>query len=222
MLDRLRNNLGLKLLAILIAVLGWAYLRLTPNPVIAARFVQQITVPISTVGLPAEEIARFAEREAVVAIDVPRAGAPLRPQMLRAVLNLEGRGPGVYNVPVEVIAPKLEIKSLSPASVTLSIERIEARTFPVTVHYLGDVRRGIVIGRLGLTPVSTTLRAATSELRRVASVRVDVPIPSSPATFDAMVRPVATDERGAEVAGISVAPTLLRVSARFVATGKTR
>ncbi len=220
MLERLRNNLPLKLLSLAIAVLAWAYLRLTPNPVIAARFVQQVTVPIATTGLRSEEIAHFSNHEAVVAIDVSRAGAPIQPAMLRAVLNLEGRGPGVYNVPVEVIAPKLEIKSLSPASVTLSIERIEARTFPVTVHYVGDARRGVVVRRIGVLPRVATLRAPTSELRRVTSVRVDVPMPSNPASFDAMLRPIATDERGAEIVGVSVAPNLLRVSAEFVAAGR--
>ena len=59
MLDRLRNNLPLKLLSLAIAVLGWTYLRLTPNPVIAARFVQQVTVPIATTGLRVDEIARM-------------------------------------------------------------------------------------------------------------------------------------------------------------------
>ncbi len=222
MFDRLRNNLPLKLLSLAIAVLGWAYLRLSPNPVIAARFVQQVTVPIATTGLRADEVARFTDREAVVAVDVPRAGAPLRPDMLRAVLNLEGRAPGVYNVPVEVIAPKLEIKSLSPASVTLSIERIEARTIPVTVHYLGDVRRGIVVGRIGVLPLSATLRAPTSDLRRVASVRVDVPLPSVPTTVDSMLRPIATDDRGVEIGNVAVAPNLVRVSAKFVAAALGR
>ena len=217
MFDRLRNNLPLKLLSLAIAVLGWAYLRLSPNPVIAARFVQQVTVPIATTGLHADEVARFVDREAVVAVDVPRAGAPLRPEMVRAVLNLEGREPGVYNVPVEVIAPKLEIKSLSPASVTLSIERLEARTVPVTVHYLGDARRGVVVGRIGVLPLAATLRASTSDLRRVAGVRVDVPLPNGPMTFDSMLRPMATDDRGVEIGNVTVAPNLVRVTAKFVA-----
>ena len=220
MLDRIRNNLRLKLLALFIAVVAWAYLRLTPNPVIAARFVQQVTVPLATTGLRADELAHFSEREAVVAIDLPRAGSPIRPEMLRAILNLEGRGPGVYNVPVEVIAPKLEIKSLSPASVTLSIERIEERSYPVTVRYIGDARR-VVVARFAASPATATLRAPTSELRRVASVRVDVPIPTNAAAFDAMLRPLATDARGADLGGIAVAPNLVRARAKFVTPGKT-
>jgi hypothetical protein len=214
-LDRLRNNLGLKLLALAFAVAAWAYLRLTPNPIIAARFVQQFSVPISTIGLSPDYVARFSDKEAIVAIDQPRGGTPIKPDAVRAVLNLNGRGPGVYNVPLEVIAPKLEIKSLSPASVTLSVERIEERSLAVALHYVGDPRKNVVVEHVAVEPAHATLRAPSSDLDRVASVRVDVPLPSNPSTFDAMVRPVATDQQGAEVANVAVAPNLLRVRATF-------
>ena len=217
MLDRLRNNFGLKLLAIGVAVAAWAYLRLTPNPVIAARFVQQVNVPIVTSGLGSDEVAHFSEREAVVSIDVPRGGGAIQTQSVRAVLDLDGRGPGVYNVPIEVIAPKLAIKSLAPASVTLSIERIEQRVLPVDAHYTIGLRRNVVVQSFIVAPTVATLRAPTSNLARVEAVRVDVPLPNTPATLDAMLRPVAIDARGTELPAIPVEPNLVRVRARFIA-----
>ncbi|MBC5810727.1 MAG: hypothetical protein GIW95_07750 [Candidatus Eremiobacteraeota bacterium] len=215
MFDRLRNNVELKLAAIAIALAAWAYFRLGPNPVIAARFVQQLSVPITTTGLHPDQVVRYAEKQAVVGIVVPRTGGAIRPDNVRVVLDLEGRAPGVYNVPVQVIAPKLEIKSLSPASVTLSIERVENRNLPVAVHYSGDVRRNIVVKALAVEPSFATLRAPVTDLARVSGVRVDVPFPSGSSNFDAMVHPVAIDERGNEIAGIAVVPNLLRVRAKF-------
>lgn len=215
MLDRLRHNLGLKLLSLAFAIAAWGYFRLTPNPVIAARFVQQLSVPISATGLGPDFVARYSEREALVAVAQPRGGAAIKPDALRAVLDLAGRGPGVYNVPLEVIAPKLEIKSLSPASVTLSVERIEERNLPVTLHYVGDLRNNVVVERVTVVPSHATLRAPSGDLERVASVRVDVPLPAGPSTFDMMVRPFAGDQRGAEVDGVAVAPNLVRVRATF-------
>lgn len=223
MLERLRNNLGLKLLALGIALAGWAYLRLTPNPVIAARFQQQVNVPIATTGLARDEIATYTERQALVTMDVPPDGTPIRPESIRAVLDLEGRGPGVYNVPVEVVAPKFEIKSLSPASVTLAIERVETRKLPVSVHYTNDAsRRNVVVQGLAFVPAFATLRASTSDLARVAGVKVDVPLPNQPRAYDAMLQPIAIDARGNELATIAVAPNLLRVRARFIAASESR
>jgi YbbR domain-containing protein len=214
-LDRLRNNLGLKILSLAIALAGWSYLRLTPNPVIAARFEQPLSVPLETTGLRADEVAHYTEKAAVVTIEVPRGENAVRPDLVRAVLDLEGKGPGVYNVPIEVIAPKFDIRSLSPASVTLSVERIEERSLSVAVHYTGAVRRNVVVATPAILPGYATLRAPTSELRRVAGVRVDVPLPSAPSAFDAMLRPVAVDARGVELPSVDVSPNLVRVRARF-------
>ena len=219
MLDRVRNNLGLKLLSVAIAVAGWAYLRLTPNPVIAARFVQQVDVPIATTGLGAGEVARYSDTQAVVAVEVGRSGS-IKSDMVKAVLSLDGKGPGVYNVPVQVIAPKLEIRSLSPASVTLQIERVERRSVPVAVHYVGDARRIVVSGKPLVDPSFATISGPTSDLTRVSSVRVDVPLPNRAATFDEMVRPTVADGHGIELFGLAVTPNLMRVVVKFAPPAK--
>jgi len=217
-LDGIRSNFWLKVLSLGIAIALWAYLRLTPNPVIAARFVQQFNVPLETTGLPPDEVARITDTQAVVTVDVPREGPPIHPDMVRAVLNLGGRGPGVYNVPVEVIAPKLEIRSLAPASETLSIERIDERYLPVALHYTGNPRRDLVVGTIDILPSYATLRAPTDQLARVSAVQVDVPFPESAETFEEMVKPVPTDVHGAEIGNVAVTPNLVRVRVRFVAT----
>jgi hypothetical protein len=215
-LERLGRNFWLKIFALALAVAAWAYLRLTPNPIIAARFVQQFSVPITTTGLGSDRLASFTEKQAVVSVIVPRGGAPIRPDEIRAVLDLEGRAPGVYNVPIQVIAPKLDIKSLSPASVTLSIERVEERSLRVGFHYVGDAHRGVVVSRVAVDPAVATLHGPSSDLARVSNVRIDVVLPPVPKALDAMQRPIATDERGNEVPNVVISPDLVRVRADFV------
>lgn len=220
MLDRLRNNWGLKLVSLAVAVAAWSYLRFAPNPVVAAHFVQQVSVPITTIGLRPDSVARYTEKQAVVGIDVSRNAEAIKPDDVRAILDLQGRPVGVHNVPIQVIAPKLVIRSLSPASVTLSVERIESRSLPVTVHYLGEAKK-IVVTDISVEPAQIVVRAPTSDLERVTGARVDVPLPGTPSNVDSMLRPVAVDERGAELSGVAVAPNLVRVRASFgAAKGK--
>ncbi len=214
MLERLRNNWGLKLLSLSVAIAAWSYLRFAPNPVIAAHFVQQVSVPITAIGLRPDSVARYTEKQAVVSIDVSRNSEVIQPDDVRAILDLQGRPAGVHNVPIQVIAPKLVIRSLSPASVTLSVEKIETRNLPVTIHYLGEAKK-IVVNGISLEPAHVVVRAPTSDLERVAGARVDVPLPGTPSNFDSMLRPVAVDEGGAELAGVAVAPNLVRVRASF-------
>ena len=220
MLERLRNNWLLKLISLTAALTGWFYLRFTPNPVVAAHFVQQVSVPITTIGLSPDDVARYTEKQAVVGIDVSRTGPAIRPDEVHAVLSLENKPPGVYNIPVQVIAPKLVLRSLAPASVTLSIEKIESRSLPITFHYVGDARRTVVVRSI-VAPAQVVVRAPASDLSRVAGARVDVSLPVTPSSVDSMVRPIAIDERGAELGAVAVEPNLVRVRATFgAASGK--
>ncbi len=68
-----------------------------------------------------------------------------------------------------------------------------------------------------LTPSSATVHGPTGLLSEVASIRVDVPMPSAPQAYDAMVRPVPVNSLGQEIAGVEVAPDLVRVQIHFVA-----
>jgi YbbR domain-containing protein len=216
--DRLRNNLGLKAISLVLAVSAWAYLRFANNPIITAHFEQQLVIPVTTVGLAPELVARYDEHQAFVVVVVPRGGT-VRPEMMRTVLDLEGKGPGIYNVPLQVIAPKLEIHSLTPATITLAIERIEERSFPVTIRYTGDPH-GVVVDGTSVVPSAVVLRGATSDLARITSVRVEFPFGATKSQLDEMLRPQIVDARGTEVGGVDLSPNLVRVRANFTQPAK--
>jgi hypothetical protein len=215
-LSIVRRNFQLKAFAFALAVAAWAYFRFSANPNITARFDQQLSVPIVVTGLRPGYVARYTDKFAVVTIDATRNGSPVKPDQVEAVLNLAANpDPGVFNVPVQIIAPNLQIRSLSPASVTLSLDRLEERTIPVSIDYSGDFK-SMVVETAGVNPSLVTLRGIATDLSRVQSVRVQIALPMKAATIDAMVRPLAVSTRGDEVAAVQVSPNLVRVRARFV------
>jgi YbbR domain-containing protein len=213
----IRRNFGLKLLSVMLAVIGWAYFRFGSNPVIAARFDQQISVPIVAANLPQGYIAHFTDKEAVVTVATKRGEPPVKPDEIKAVLDLANRGAGIYNVPVQLVAPNIVVQSLSPASVSLTIEKIDQQNYPVSLHYVGQEANSIVVRDSRIMPVSVTVQGPTSLLTEIAAVRVDVPLPNAPKTFDEMVRPIAVNSLGQEILGVDVAPDLTRVQVHFVA-----
>jgi YbbR domain-containing protein len=220
----IRKNFGLKILAVALAIIGWAYFRFAASPALAARFDQQISVPITAVNLPMGYIAHFTEKEAVVTVSTKRGEAPVNPQEIRAVLDLSYKGAGVYNVPVQLVAPNIVVQSLSPASVSLSIERIDERNFSLSMHYNGSASNGVVVSDAHREPSSVIVHGPTSLLAQVNAVVLDIPLPPNPSALDAMVRPVPINSLGQEVTGLEVAPDLVRVRVHFVkgtgATGK--
>ena len=216
-----RNNFALKLLALALAIVGWAYFRFTSNASVQSD--QQLSIPITAANLPLGYVARFSEHQAVVTIAAKHGQQAINPEEIKAVLDLANRGSGIYNVPVQLVAPDVAVQSLSPASVTLSVERIEQRSFPIAVHYAGAQAAGIVVGDTQITPQSAVVRAPTSALALVAAVHADVALPNQPKEVDEMVRPVAVDATGAEVPGLAVTPNLVRIAVHFVAgTGETK
>jgi YbbR domain-containing protein len=217
-MELIRKNFELKVLAVALAIVGWAYLRFAGNPIVSNGPVeQQLSIPILAVNLPLGYVAHFTDREAVVTVLSKRGAAPVKPDEIKAALDLSGKGAGIYNVPVQLVAPDLAVQSLSPASVTLTIERYELRSLPISVHYMGAPSAGVVVNAPQLRPNVATVRAPTSLLAQVAAVRVEIMLPSFPKEVDEMVRPVPVDASGAEVSGIEVTPDLVHVKIRFVA-----
>jgi YbbR domain-containing protein len=212
----IRKNFGLKILALALAIVGWAYFRFASNPIFAARFDQQLSVPITEANLPVGYIAHFTDKEAVVTIANDRGTQPIKPDEIKAVLDLSNKGAGVYNVPVQLVAPDVAVQSLSPASVTLTIERIDSRDYPLAIHYTGTQSNALVVGNASVAPQAVTVHGPSTLLSEVAAVRVDVPLPQSPSALDAMVRPVPVNSSGQEIGDLQVAPDLVRVRVQFV------
>ena len=216
LINLLRNNFGLKVLAICLALAAWGYFHLAAAPGTTARFDQTLAVPIVVTGLKTGYQARYEDKVATVVIEVPRNGTVLKPDQVQAVLDVTDlTDPGFHNVPVKIVSPDIAIKSLSPASVTLSLDRLEERSAPVSFDYAGD-RRGIVVESSAVDPPATTIRGVGTDLARVTGVRVGIPIPAKPQQFDAMIRPTPIDARGNEVTSVQVSPNLVRVRARFI------
>ncbi len=212
-----RKNFGLKALALTLAVVGWAYLRFAGNPLLATPQFQQLTVPISVVNLPFGYVTRFADNQAVVTVAGKRGDPAIQPENIKAVLDLANKGAGVFNVPVQLVAPDLVVQSLNPASVTLTVEKIEQRAFPITAYYVGAPSGGVVAGTMRIFPRAAIVRAPNSLLSRIAAVNAAIAMPNEPKALDEMVRPIPVDASGIEVTGLTVTPNLVRVQGRFVA-----
>jgi hypothetical protein len=160
-------------------------------------------------------VASYDEHTAIVTVEVPRNGPPIKPDQIQAVLDLNDKpDPGIMNLPVKIVAPDLVIKSLSPASVTLSVDRLETRTVPVSISY-ADGNGSLVVESSTVNPSVTTVRGIANDLAKVDVVKIEIPLGTKPGSFDAMVRPIAADAHGNEVANTQVSPNLVRVRARF-------
>jgi len=213
----LRNNFGLKVLAVVLAVTAWAYFHLAAAPGTTARFDQSLSVPIVVANLRPGYQATYDVHTATVVVEAPRNGPDLRADQFRAVLDVgDVSDPGDHSVHLTIVSPDMPIKSISPGSVIVRLDRVAERTIPVAFDYTGD-RRGVVVAGAQVDPPVTTIRGVSSDLAKVASVRVEIQIPSRPEQFDEMIRPTPAGAQGDAIPNVQVSPNYVRVRVRFVA-----
>jgi YbbR domain-containing protein len=216
----IRHNFGLKVLSLVLAIVGWAYFRFATNPLITARFDQQLSVPIAAVNLAPGYIARYPDKNAVITITPKRGEAPIKPEEIKAVLDLANHTAGVYNVPVQLVAPNISVQSRSPASETLTIERIAQQSYPIAVNYSGQP--ATVVSKVAVQPQSVMIHGPSGELSEIAAVRVDLPLGGTQLNFDQMIRPIAVNAHGDEIADVQIVPNLIRVRAQLLPAAGTR
>jgi len=206
-------------LAVALAVTAWGYFHLAAAPGTTARFDQSLAVPIVVTGLRPGYEANYDVRTASVVVEAPRNGPDLRADQFRAVLDVSDLvDPGDHSVHLTIASPDVPIKSISPGSVIVRLDRVEDRAVPIAFDYTGD-RRGVVVESASIDPKFTSIRGVATELAKVASVRVEIPIPARPAQVDEMIRPAPADAHGETVPNVQVSPNLVRVRVRFVAAG---
>jgi hypothetical protein len=216
-LNLLKNNFGLKVLSVCLALAAWGYFHLAAAPGTTARFDQTLLIPIVVSGLKPGYQARYDAKVATVVAEAPRNGDGLKPDQVQAVLDVgDITVPGDHYVKLTIVSPDIALKSVSPGSVRVTIDRLEERTIPVSYDYVGD-RRGIVVESAQVDPQKTTVRGPSTQIAKVTGVRVEIPIPAKPEQFDKMIRATPTGAGGDEVAEIQVSPNLVRVRAHFVA-----
>ena len=95
MLNLLRNNFGLKVLAVCLAVAAWGYFHLAAAPGTTARFDESIAVPIVVTGLRPGYQANYGTRTATVVVEAPRNGPDLRPDQFRS----RARRRAIWSIP---------------------------------------------------------------------------------------------------------------------------
>jgi hypothetical protein len=217
-LNLLKNNFGLKVLSVCLALAAWGYFHLAAAPGTTAKFDQTLVVPIVVSGLKPGYEVRYNEKVATVVAEAPRNGAGLKPDQVQAVLDVgDITDTGPHNVKLTIVSPDIALKSISPGSVNVTLDRLEEHIVPVSFDYVGD-RRGIVVESAEVNPQRTTIRGPASELAKVTGVRVEIPIPSKPEQFDSMIHPTPTGAHGDEIPNIQVSPNLVRVRAKFIST----
>jgi YbbR domain-containing protein len=192
------NDLGLMLLALVLAVVIWIVAVQEENPIEKGEF--QDAIPIEIRNQPEGTTFRpevFTE-SVHLTIRAPQSSwRDLRADKFTAWIDLEGREAGEYEVAVraECIDDNVRIVELRPANVPVRLRTESSRRVPVNVSVYGTAAMGFEMktseGEMIIEPSFVTVTGPESIVEQVTRATVDLDLRDRKETFVGTRRVVA-------------------------------
>lgn len=222
LLRRWAGSLGTFFLALALALIVWIVAVQEENPIQQGEFPESITVqvrnqPERTTFLP----SGFDEEVRLIVRAPLSAWRDLRADKCTAWIDLEGRGPGDYEVPVQYACTDLNIRvlELRPATVPVRLKEEISRTVPVQLQLYGSAALGYAIDRerTVLDPEFVTVTGPASIVEQVNKATLDLYLRDEKETWTGVRGVVARQINGDSVGGfVSIEPSSVQVTVPIV------
>lgn len=218
-LDRLLNkDWVLQVLSVLLALVLWVQATAVQNP--EDRFTFN-AIPVLADKVPDGVVVTGSPRPSKVNITVRcrrRVGEKLSAASFAASVLLDDGRVGSYDYPVGVSVPAgVELVEISPASVSVTLERTASAKVPVTTRLAGASPEGYSASEPTVTPGMVTAKGPASVVSRVAEAVAEVDISTATADTSATVPLAALDANGNLLKGVTFTPAEVAVSVTVVA-----
>jgi|GEM_PF-1281685 len=175
------NDVLLRVVSLLIAVLLWSYVLTEDDPEKEESF----TVPIQINGLTelnSRNLVILEGRDTEVTLDVRASMSTLKNLKEEYQLTLiptisvsHITQPGTYSLAYNIPGKPAEISfsGSDPEVVKLVIDRMVTRSIPVELELVGELASGLVISRQQVSPDAVTVTAPGSVMDRIVCAKVN-------------------------------------------------
>lgn len=176
------------------------------------------SVPIQTLGGNTELMSKEElPTEARITIRAPRSVWDMieaDPQMVHAILDLSGLSSGEHELElqIQVNVRPVQIISVVPNTITVTLEPYESETLDVSLDITGEAALGYQVGDATIEPQQVVVSGAESLVQKVKRTQVLANIDGLRENFDQTLVIEAVDENGQIVEGVDVVPQAIAVT----------
>ncbi len=202
----LSNNLGYKLLSLVLAVLLWSYVISTNTSITRTKTIYGLT------GYPSGQSTLTDHRLALtedptkalsgvsVTVEAPQADySKVSADNVLVTLDLSNvRTAGSQQVPLRATTSYGRVRSISPATLTLGFETLDARNVSVNTE-ITDARTGLWYNVTRCNPAVLTVSGASSVVQSIASAKVAVDVSAMESSTIKALPYVLLDAAGEEI-----------------------
>jgi YbbR domain-containing protein len=204
------------ILALVLAVVVWLSAVTAANPNIE----QTRSIPLDLIGLdPDMMVVGNVATQVRVTLEAPSSvmdSMSASEKAVQAWVDISGLEPGTHDLEVQVqINPAyrpVRRSSVIPDIISITLEPILTRTYPVNLEMTGEPAVGYQKGRLSSEPSSITISGAASLVTQIEEVNASMDISGTTETIERDVALVAVDQNGKPVSGVTITPSDVSVT----------
>jgi YbbR domain-containing protein len=207
------SNLGLILLSLALSTLIWATAVEQENPTMEQAFPSAI--PVSLTNVPEGMIAygQIDARVSVVLRAPQSVWKALRPEDIRASVNLSGLKPGTYALPVQVqvgLGP-VQVRRVEPSTLLVYLEKVTRSEVPVRLRLEGNPPLGYIARPPESDVLTVTVSGPESLVAQVVEAQAVVSVEGRRADVDGEFDLKPYDAQGKEVPYITLTPSRIAI-----------
>lgn len=191
MRDKLKNNLGLKIIALVFAVFLWWAVVNIDDPIDTKQFIVDAAVTNPEVITNAGKSYQILDDTKSITVTVKARRKVLdeiKSSYIVATADLREMQDTSVPIRIKVLGFEGSYESVSayPQNIQVSVENTQKKTFPITTVSTGSPRDGYVVGSMTASPKTVDISGPESMVSKISKVvaRVDVSEISTDATIE--------------------------------------
>lgn len=136
------------------------------------------------------------------------------PGIVRAILDLSGISSGEHtlDLQIQVDARPVQIVSVSPKTLTFTLEPITRKTLDVDLSISGQAAIGYQAGDASIEPGKVVVAGAESKVQKVTRARIAIDLNGIRENLDQTLKVEVLDENGQKVEGVTVSPDVIHIT----------
>ncbi|GAB6152808.1 CdaR family protein [Desulfosporosinus burensis] len=193
MLDMFRRNLGVKILSLLFAILFWLFVLNdeTPDKLLPE---QTSAIPLVASGLDQNMVVMT--QFPVVRVRIQGSNPSANIKDIYAQIDLSNAVPGESTYVIKVNTPPgMNVVDLQPASLKLTLDRVQEKTVPVEAIVSGNPANDYEVGSPIVKPSAVNVRGPSSILGTLDRVTVEISVSGASETVQ-IAKPVSFRDKG--------------------------
>lgn len=191
MKDKLKNNLGLKVIAFVFAVFLWWAVVNIDDPIHTKQFYVDVAVTNPEVITNAGKSYQILDDTKTITVTIKARRKVLdeiKSSYILATADLREMQDSSVPIRLKVLGYEGSCESITayPQNIQVSVENTQKKTFPITTVATGSPRDGYVVGGMVASPQTVDISGPESAVSKISKVvaRVDVSEMSSDKTIE--------------------------------------